>query len=135
MNMKEFREEIIENYMRRWLKCVPSHIIESTSWETDSTGRINVKGDVVIIDIEMSILPFKFGKVDGCFYAAGIGLETLKNCPDEVEGYFCIDDNKLTDLNNAPKRVGDAFFAYNQKVTLTAKDVRKVCEVVGEIWT
>ncbi len=95
-------------------------------------------------------------KVTGNFYCEGNELTSLKGCPSEVGGNFRCDDNndltslegcpkkvggdfdcsrdKLTSLKGCPSEVGGDFDCSNNKVKFTEEDVRKVCNVKGDIY-
>ena len=57
--------------------------IKNYSWR----GKLlDVTGDVDLSNINLSKLPFKFGKVSGGFYCSSNQLETLEGAPKEVGG-------------------------------------------------
>jgi hypothetical protein len=97
-----------------------------TGYKIHDDLTVDVSGDVELTNLEMTVIPFKFGKVSGDFNCGGnkklksldgspriVGgdfictfnnLTTLKGGPLEVNGkYFRCDQNKLADLNYLPK--------------------------------
>jgi len=63
---------------------------------------------VTVLPIK-SVLPIKFGKVNGNFYCSGNPLTSLIGAPREVGGNFYCDNNQLTSLDGAPREVGGDF--------------------------
>ena len=73
-------------------------------------------------------------KVGSSFYCNYNKLTSLVGAPKEVGGNFMCYSNKLTSLKEAPKKVGKDFICFdNGGVRFTEADVRKVCDVGGEI--
>jgi hypothetical protein len=97
----------------------------------------NVKTKKIIgnVDIEINKIPlwFKDIEIDGNFYCYTIGLTTLEGCPQIVSGSFFCHSNNLTSLEYCPKYVGKKFVCYDNKVKFTEDDVKKYCQVKGEI--
>src|SRR5574344_827955 len=55
----------------------------------NSQGEIDVDGCVNLNHKNFKELPYKFGRVDGCFEIDGCkNLISLKNCPNKVGYYF-----------------------------------------------
>ena len=67
------------------------------------------------------------------FYCYYNKLTSLVGGPKEVRGRFLCDHNELTSLEGAPKEVWGAFRCSDNKVQFTEDDVKKACEVKGEI--
>lgn len=65
-----------------------------------------------------------------CYYNK---LKTLVGGPEEVRKNFLCDHNDLTSLEGAPKTVMGFFNCSDNKTKFTEKDVKKVCNVGGEI--
>jgi hypothetical protein len=62
-------------------------------------------------------------------------LTSLEGCPKEVGGYFwCYSNSSLTSLKGCPKEVGGDFYCYNNSRKFTKEEVRKVCNVKGDVY-
>jgi hypothetical protein len=59
----------------------------------------------------------KFGKVTGYFDCDNNSLTTLEGAPKRVGEYFSCSNNQLTSLVGAPKRVGEYFSCSNNQLT------------------
>ncbi len=66
-------------------------------WTLNSDGGVDVDGDVTMSGMNLTEIPVKFGRVEGCFGCSDNNLTTLKNCPDFISGNFYCYDNPLTD--------------------------------------
>ena len=89
------------------------------SYEVDSEGFYNVKGDVYIRYWRESKLPIRFGKVSGHFSCSVNKLVSLDGGPKEVGGGFYCGYNKLISLEGCPKEVGRNFdCSFNKLVSL-----------------
>ena len=75
--------------------------------------------------------PKYVGKEFWCSYNY---LTSLEGSPEYVGSIFWCHNNKLTSLQGAPKEVGGVFYCINNPTTFTKEDVRKVCDVKGEIF-
>ena len=144
-----------EALIKNWLD---EHKITNYIINNDLT--IDVKGSVNLgWWYEEDQLPdyIQFGEVCGNFYVFSCrNLESLKGCPYKVDGSFdCNLCNKLTSLEGAPQKVGRNFDCsgcsklkslcgapklvggnfrckyYNKRFTID--DIKKICEVKGEI--
>jgi hypothetical protein len=97
----------------------------------------NVKCKKIIgnVWIEINKIPlwFKNIEIDGRFYCYNIGLTTLEGCPEIINKSFTCAFNNLTTLQYCPKYVGGNFKCYDNKVKFTVDDVKKYCQVKGEI--
>ena len=60
-------------------------------------------------------------------------LTSLKGAPEKVRELFECCHNKLTSLEGAPKEV-TGFVCSNNTTTFTEEDVRRVCDIKGEIF-
>jgi len=90
-----------------------------TNYKWSKEGLLDVDGYVDLSNINLSKLPFKFGKVSGSFYCWKNQLETLQGVPKTVGGDFFCDNNILTTLEGAPQSVGGDFYCQgNQLKTL-----------------
>jgi hypothetical protein len=78
---------------------------------------VNVDDDVLLYNFKIEKLPFKFGKISGCFNCATTGITSLKNCPDYVGDYFSCSRTPVKSLKYCPKYVGGNFYAYKTEIT------------------
>ena len=104
------------------------------NYTINSKGEIDVDGGVLLMQKHIKgfkELPFKFGRVKGSFtISASEELTSLKNCPDEVGGYFsCYYCSKLFSLEGCPKKVGKFFNCGNCGRGFTEKEVKSLCKV------
>jgi hypothetical protein len=72
-------------------------------------GLVNVNGEVIMSELELSQIPINFGIVTGYFDCSANILTSLDGCPIEVEDMFNCGYNKLTTLINAPNKVNSSF--------------------------
>ena len=79
----------------------------------------------------------KIKKVNGYFNCSWLYLSSLTELPipNYIMGDFDCYGNKLTSLQGAPEEVGGNFSCYNNPTQFTQEDVRRVCDVKGEIFT
>ena len=104
------------------------------NYTINSKGEIDVNGGVLLMNRHIKgfkELPFKFGRVKGSFtISANEELTSLKNCPDEVGGYFsCYQCSKLFSLEGCPKKVNKYFNCGDCEREFTEKEVRALCKV------
>lgn len=66
-------------------------------------------GDVLLNTRNTGVMPLRFDRVEGNFYAANSGLKSLVGSPRTVTGYYKVDHNLLQDLQGAPDHVGGKF--------------------------
>jgi len=66
-------------------------------WILNEDGEVDVDSSVNMIEMQLTEIPVKFGRVEGHFDCSHNNLTTLKNCPDFVGGCFYFYDNNLTD--------------------------------------
>ncbi len=71
--------------------------IGGDKWKLNSNGEVDVAGSVSMINMNLSEIPVKFGRVDGFFHCVDNNLTTLKNCPVWVGEEFYCRGNNLTD--------------------------------------
>ena len=79
----------------------------------------------------MKKLPIKFRKVSSGFYCANLGLTTLENCPEEVDGNFSCKNNNLTSLVGGPKKVRLDYNCSNNQLTSLKGIPREVESVIA----
>jgi hypothetical protein len=87
----------------------------------------------VWIHIDKIPLWFKNIEIDGNFVCYNNGLITLEGSPQIVNGGFYCGGNKLTTLKGCPKYVDKNFWCCYNKAQFTEEDVRKLCNVKGQI--
>ena len=104
--------------------------MEIENYTINSKGEIDVSKSVYLSKTEFKELPYKFGKVDGCFdLEDNKNLISLKNCPNEVEGYFsCSFCPQLDSLKGCPKEVGGHFYCNDCKRKFTREYVNSLCK-------
>lgn len=77
--------------------------------------------------------PKEVGDAFSCYFCHS--LKDLEGTPKEVGGNFnCHDCKSLTSLEGAPKEVGGDFKCWNCGYKFTKKNVKKACNVKGEIY-
>jgi hypothetical protein len=80
---------------------------------------IDVNGDVHLEHKGLSELPLKFGIVSANFYCDNNQLTSLEGAPKKVYGSFYCNHNKLTSLEGAPEEIGTNFdCSYNRLTSL-----------------
>ena len=90
-----------------------------TNWTLNSSGLVDVDGDVYISEKSYSKLPLKFGRVTGGFWCFDNQLTTLEGCPTEISENFYCSGNQLTSLEGCPTEIGGDFLcSYNQLTSL-----------------
>jgi hypothetical protein len=114
-NSKENEEKI------KWFK---TNFMGSYDVSIDDKGYINVKGSCILINDKLTELPYKIGSVTGDFWLNAytysnpykptdklclnidFNINTLKNCPDYVQGTFnCSGCPNLKNLKGGPSKV------------------------------
>ena len=64
-----------------------------------------------------------------------INLTSLKGIPEKIPGFFdCSCCKSLKSLNNGPKKVGNYFNCEECGTQFTEEDVKKICDVKGDIF-
>ena len=99
-------------------------------------GEIDVDDSVRLRKKDFKEIPYKFGKVTGSF---DIGnnkkLTSLKNCPNNVLGYFACDFcSQLDSLEGRPEEVWGDFWCNRCKREFTEEEVMSLCKVKGDIF-
>jgi len=92
--------------------------------------------DVDLSNLYLKSLPdFLSGiLVKGNFSCSDNQLTSLKGSPAEVGGYFYCSNNKLTSLAGTPAKVHGDFSCGDNPGKFTVEDVRKVCDVKGNVY-
>jgi hypothetical protein len=84
------------------------------SWKLQPNGKVNVKGNVTLYDMDIEEIPVKFGRVELNFDCSYNKLTTFKNCPDYIGGHFWGENNNIKSLEYYPKEVcGKFIINYN----------------------
>jgi hypothetical protein len=105
------RRDIAQFMQQHVIDTVSDEAIDDKDWEITHGGYVDIFTDCrIVAKGELSRLPVKFGLIDGDFSVYGLGLETLENCPDVVNGSFDCSHNKLKDLLDAPETVAGEFY-------------------------
>ena len=65
-------------------------------WKLNSEGKVDVEGNVDILNLDITEIPVKFGKVTGYFWCPDNKLTTLEGCPDVIGWTFMCYGNNLT---------------------------------------
>ena len=86
------------------------------NYTINNDGTIDVDGGVYLYHMDLTKIPFKFGKVTGDFLCYNNKLTSLEGCPNEVGGYFACFNNQLTNLIGGPQEVGADYSCYNNKL-------------------
>ncbi len=89
------------------------------TYTINDDGSIDVNGDVLIGNKELTKIPFNFRNVSCSFWCNNNQLSSLKGAPNSVgDGFYCY-NNQLTSLYGAPHTVGGNFNCINnQLITL-----------------
>lgn len=89
------------------------------NYEITSEGIVNVFGDVDISGLQLTEIPFIFGKVEGSFDCSCNNLNSLIGCPKDVYGNFYCYNNNLFSLEGSPNEVSKDFIcSFNKLVNL-----------------
>jgi hypothetical protein len=100
--------------VQRWLDEM-----EIQNYTISSNLIVNVKGDVSLINKQLTTIPVQFGVVNGDFIISMNKLTSLKGSPTKVGGSFYCTDNKLENLEYSPRIVGGDFYCtFNHLKTL-----------------
>ena len=67
------------------------------------------------------------------FWCTGNRLKSLVGGPEEVDGSYRCDENDLTSLEGLPKRIGRDLYLWANLKKFTIEEVKKICQVEGEI--
>jgi hypothetical protein len=101
------------------------------NWTLNSSGLVDVDGDVNLAYQGLSKLPLKFGRVTGNFWCYSNQLTSLEGCPTEIRGDFLCQYNLLTSLEGCPTQIGGDFSCHrNQLTTLEGCPT----EIGGAFW-
>lgn len=81
-----------------------------TNYTINDDESIDVIGDVLLSNLELTELPIKFNKVYGKLNCSFNRLTTLKGSPIYVKGDFNCIRNKIESMEYCPKEVGGGFY-------------------------
>ena len=85
------------------------------NYKFNDDGTLDVYQDIDLWDLNVTELPFKFGKVDGNFTCHNVNLISLKGFPKIVNGDLDIHTNKLKSLEYISEVInGDLDCNWNQ---------------------
>ncbi len=90
--------------------------VEGT-YTQNSSGSIDVNGDVNCSRQNLKSIPVQFGSVSGCFYCHMNQLTSLEFCPSSVSGDFYCFNNQLTSLEFCPSTVSGNFSCHHNQLT------------------
>ena len=79
------------------------------NYKFNPDGTLDVFQNVNLGNMNLTKLPFKFGKVKGNFWCNGNRLTSLKGAPEEVNGDFNCNANYIASLKSAPKIIKGDF--------------------------
>jgi hypothetical protein len=111
---------------KRWVGYVPIEIMSTEeilnkvvegTYTIQSNGTVDVNGDVNVVNMKLTEMPVKFGKVTGNFYCENNQLTNLEGSPESVGGDFICSYNQLTSLVGAPQSVGGDFYCSRNQLT------------------
>jgi len=92
-------------------------VVERGNWTLNSNSGVYVDGDVSMIDMNLTEIPVKFGKITGDFGCSQNSLTSLNGCPTTVNGIFWCNCNNLTSLEFTPSYVGGDFGCSHNNLT------------------
>ena len=102
-----------------------------TNYTINDDGSIDVDGNVILYDENLTELPLTFNRIDGDFNCGNNRLSSLKGGPKWVGGYFSCSNNRLSSLEFSPYYVGSDFYCINNKLVDNYCDI----EISGEFFT
>ena len=104
------------------------------TYTINDDGSIDVNGDVLIGNKELTKIPFNFRNVSRSFYCYNNQLTSLEGAPNNVSGGFYCDHNQLITLDGAPKTVGGNFVCYDNPNLSYSELFKIVDKVKGNIY-
>jgi hypothetical protein len=118
LNNKQFKL-LLENIQSReeTVALLKKYNIENYIINDD--GSIDVNENIYLNNKKLTKLPFKFGKVEGYFTCFNNKLINLDGAPKIIKGDFNCSSNRLTSLKGAPQNIEGNFHCdTNQLVNL-----------------
>jgi hypothetical protein len=91
--------------------------INIENYSINSSGSVDVDGNVALSSRNLTVMPLRFHKVMGHFNINNNILTTLRGTPLAVGGNFNCFNNQLTNFSGGPKWVGGDFYAHQNKLT------------------
>jgi hypothetical protein len=120
--------------IEKWLK---KYKIKKYVINNDMT--IDVYGEIYLNHKSIKKFPnyIQFGHIiNGYFSVEWCNMKSLRGCPytiskgnSQYRGDFFCDNNNLTSLKHAPKKITGHFYCKNNAKQFTKEDVLKVCEI------
>ena len=110
------------------------------SFRCDSNQLINLKWGPKIVLFHYYCNNNKLISLKGSpkrivfFYCNNNELINLEYSPIKVEGDYYCHSNKLTSLKGAPKEEGHDFYCKNNSKKFTEQEVRKICNIKGNVY-
>jgi hypothetical protein len=93
----------------------------------EKTGLVDIEGSFNCFGKRLTDFKgVKFGVVTGHFDCDNNSLTSLEGAPKKVGGYFSCDNNSLTSLEGAPQEVGGYFYCSNNSLTSLEGAPKKV---------
>ena len=121
--MKSLYESILSSTNTGKASIIKAWLDENDikNYTINSKGEVDVNGDVILSGRGLTEFPsfIQFGTVKGNFFCNNNNLTTLKGAPKKVGGDFECSYNKLTSLKGAPNEVGGSFdCSFNNLISL-----------------
>ena len=107
----------------------------SGTYNINDDGSIDVGGDVIIRNTNLTKIPFKFRNVRGDFYCYKNQLTSLEGAPNSVGGSFLCSNNQLISLDGAPKMIGYNFYCRDNPNLPYSELFKMVDRVKGGIYS
>ena len=128
-------EELAERAVH-YEKIRVQEFLERKDIRRNKDGSYDVDGNVDFSELKtITKLPVRFGKVGRSFFCSDCtSLTSLEGAPTTVGWSFnCSDCPSLTSLEGAPTTVGGCFWCNGCGRKFTVEEVRKHCDVKGDI--
>ena len=106
VNQKEIEHWLREHNVQNWT------IIEDENWKY----IVNVEGDVLIDDLNLDCIPFKFGQVKGNFNVSNNDMKNLIGSPDYVGGNYLCYASKLESLEGVTQKIGGGILIVSKTI-------------------
>lgn len=103
--------------------------IRNDKWKLNENGRVDVQGNVIISNKNLSEIPVNFGYVTGDFSIYKNNLKNLRGCPVEVGGKFFCGLNPFETLEGCPKEIGGNFNAYGIPYSFIKDNIKYIPNV------
>ena len=93
-----------------------------TKYTINENLVVDVAGNVILYNKQLTELPFQFGTVTGSFYLHSNFLTSLQHCPTTVGRDFYCSNNKLTSLQYCPTTISGCFYCSNNPFIVTEEN-------------